>query len=187
MFSPGHFISTRVVLEYLRRCSLKGLRVLELGCGTGAIATLAASRGADVVASDINPAAVANARANAARNGVGLDVRQSDLFARLGERSFDLLVVTPPYYPRDPASDAERAWFCGSDFDYFTRLFAQLAAREDREVLMILSEDCAIEHIRVLAAEHGLRLVLAAAKRRWFEWNYIFRIERASARDQNPS
>jgi release factor glutamine methyltransferase len=46
------------------------LRMLDMGCGAGANAILAAKTGATVLAVDVNPAAVEASRANAARNGV---------------------------------------------------------------------------------------------------------------------
>ncbi len=45
-------------------------RVLDMGTGCGVNAILAASRGADVLAVDINPYAIDAARRNAERNGV---------------------------------------------------------------------------------------------------------------------
>jgi magnesium-protoporphyrin O-methyltransferase len=49
---------------------LQGLRLLDAGCGTGALAIEAAQRGADVVAVDIAPALVQLARNRAAAAGV---------------------------------------------------------------------------------------------------------------------
>src|SRR5262245_51586685 len=47
-----------------------GERVLDLGTGSGIHGLLAARAGADVVAVDLNPAAVQAAAANARRNGL---------------------------------------------------------------------------------------------------------------------
>ena len=48
-----------------------GSRVLDMGCGAGANAILAAKNSADVVAVDVNPHAVQATIDNARRNGVG--------------------------------------------------------------------------------------------------------------------
>lgn len=74
-------------------------RVLDLGTGTGAIAlALAAERpGWTLVAVDSNPGAVALARENAARHGLGrVRIRVSDWFQAV-EGPFDLIVANPPY------------------------------------------------------------------------------------------
>jgi predicted nicotinamide N-methyase len=51
---------------------LAGLRVLDLGCGVGAIGVAAATRGAHVVAADLRREAIVLAQRNAAKNGVEL-------------------------------------------------------------------------------------------------------------------
>ncbi len=70
-------------------------RVLDLGCGVGPIAILAALHGAqDVVGVDIMPEACELARQNAALNGVADRVRfvQGKLFEPLDGERFDLII-----------------------------------------------------------------------------------------------
>ena len=69
-----------------------GMRVLDLGCGTGVVGLLAAAAGARVVAVDIEPAATAAAR----HNGLE-DVRLGDLFGPVAAERFDLVAFNPPY------------------------------------------------------------------------------------------
>src|SRR5688572_30077963 len=80
VFHPGFFFSTRYVLEFLNKQNLGGQRFLEVGCGSGIISILAAQKGADVTAIDINRKAVTNTIDNAARNTVKVQVTMSDLF-----------------------------------------------------------------------------------------------------------
>ena len=82
-------------------------RILELGTGSGAIAVALASElpQAEIVATEIAPAALQIARRNASRNGVSNAIRflQGDLFTALDqelEKEFDLIVSNPPYIPR---------------------------------------------------------------------------------------
>ena len=74
-------------------------RVLDLGTGTGAIALALASEKPDwqIMASDSSPDAVSLARQNADSLNLPVDVRQSDWFAGLPDRTFDLIVSNPPY------------------------------------------------------------------------------------------
>jgi SAM-dependent methyltransferase len=73
-------------------------RVLDLGCGAGAIALLLCRNVAQVVATDINPRAVALARINVALNGASnVVVREGDLFVPVVGETFDLIAAHPPY------------------------------------------------------------------------------------------
>ncbi|SCM78483.1 Release factor glutamine methyltransferase [uncultured Pleomorphomonas sp.] len=77
-----------------------GLRLVDLGTGTGAVAVALLARlpRARGLATDLSADALAVARDNAARHGVGdrLDFAQGDFFAAAGGR-FDLVVSNPPY------------------------------------------------------------------------------------------
>jgi magnesium-protoporphyrin O-methyltransferase len=62
---------------------LRGLRLLDAGCGTGALAVEAAHRGADVLAIDLSPTLVnlAFERQPSIRNGGSIDYRTGDMLA----------------------------------------------------------------------------------------------------------
>lgn len=74
-------------------------RVLDLATGSGCVGVAIAVHRprAQVTATDISPAALAVARDNAARHGVKIEFVESDWFAALAGRRFDLIVSNPPY------------------------------------------------------------------------------------------
>ncbi len=93
----------------LQRCrGREGLRALDLGTGSGAIAISLASEGPfeSVVGVDISPSALDLARYNAAEAGVEgrVDLRPGSLYSALhpGER-FHFVVSNPPYIASDEA------------------------------------------------------------------------------------
>ncbi len=82
-FGTGSHATTRLCLELLLGLSPGG-PLLDLGCGSGVLAIAAAKRGwAPVRALDFDPLAVAATRANAAVNGVVLEIARHDLRAGL--------------------------------------------------------------------------------------------------------
>ncbi len=180
VFHPGLFFSTKLFLRFIGHFDLSGKTFLELGAGSGIISLYAASRGAAVIASDINPVAVSGIRENALMNKIAITVIESDMFEKIPKTEFDYIIIAPPYYAKDPVDYAEMAWYCGRDFEYYKKLFQQLPDfyHKSSRVLMILSEDCNIPEIKGIGAGNGFQFRLLYEKRRMGEWNYIFGIER---------
>ncbi len=104
VYVPGDQSVPGMFAEY--GALIRGRRVLDMGTGTGVLALLAARLGAaSVVATDINPQAVANARLNVERLGLGglVDVRDaSDLFAAVPGEVFDLILFNAPWIQGEP-------------------------------------------------------------------------------------
>jgi methylase of polypeptide subunit release factors len=72
--------------------------VLDLGTGSGGASLLLARHAERVVATDINPRALALAAFNVALNGAAkVELRQGDLFAPVAGQRFDLVVANPPF------------------------------------------------------------------------------------------
>jgi len=75
---------------------------LDLGTGCG-VQSVHLSRHADrVVATDLNPRAVALTRVTLGLNRVDADVRPGSLFEPVAEERFDLIVTNPPYVMSPP-------------------------------------------------------------------------------------
>ena len=78
-----------------RRCldvmDVRGLRVLDVACGTGAVAIEAARRGAHVHGVDLTPAMLAVAKQRAERAGVDVAWHQGSFDDLSAFRDFDLV------------------------------------------------------------------------------------------------
>lgn len=180
VFHPGMFFSTQVLLRFLEKQPLEGKSLLEMGAGSGLISMMATRWGANATATDISPTAIDGLLQNAKSNHLSIHIVHSDLFGRLpADQVFDYILINPPYYPKDAATEAEQAWYCGAEFGYFQKLFAQLATRRFGKCFMILSEDCQIETISKIAGEHGFALLPEEKQKRLWEWNFIYRISEA--------
>ena len=116
---PETELLVEAALERTRSMFKSGLKILDIGTGSGAIAVCLAKelREAQISAVDISNAALQVARANAERHGVADRIRfaQGDLFAPAAEEreSFDLIVTNPPYIPSADLAELApeiRAW-----------------------------------------------------------------------------
>ena len=181
VFHPGLFSSTRLLADVLNGVDLCDKTFLELVCGTGFLSITAAQRGAMVTASDLSATAVENAKQNARQNHVAIEVIQADLFDGIPPGKFDVIVINPPYYARNPANERELAWYCGENFEYFRRLFARLGGymNPNSLVLMALSLGCDVETIHSIGTSNGFRFQLAKEKRVFFDGrDFVFRIHK---------
>ena len=80
--------------------------LLEIGTGTGVIAVFCAKNGASVVATDINPDAVKNARLNGQRHKLNISVREGDVYQALNpDEKFDFIFWAHPFNAWDMKVD----------------------------------------------------------------------------------
>lgn len=123
----------------IARIGQQEIRVLDIGAGSGALAiTLAlACPAAAVTAVDISPEALGVAQANGVRLGASVEWLQSDLFAALDARQFEVIVSNPPYIPSGELEGLQRevqrepalALDGGSDgLDFYRRITQGLPA-----------------------------------------------------------
>ncbi len=176
VFHPGLFFSTGILLDYLKQFPLQGKKFMELGAGTGLIAVWAAKKGAIVMATDISSLAVGNTNINAQKNNVSVQMIHGDLFEKIDKILFDFIVINPPYYKKQPVTEAEYAWFCGENSEYFKKLFKGLPSyiHPQTKTIMVLSEACNIDEINAIAVHNKFKMQLKKEIYRLIEMNYVY-------------
>jgi SAM-dependent methyltransferase len=102
-------------------------QLLDVGCGSGTLSILLAKQAAQVIATDINPRALALSRLNATVNGItNIDFRLGSLFEPVREQSFDLIVSQPPYIPQPAGASPSLFLTGGKRGDELARHLLQL-------------------------------------------------------------
>jgi methylase of polypeptide subunit release factors len=98
---PPDYVAAYTLTSRICDCltpHVRGGRVLDVGTGSGVQALLAARHASHVVATDINPRALAFTELNAALNAfTNIEVRLGSLFEAVGGERFDLITCNPPY------------------------------------------------------------------------------------------
>jgi release factor glutamine methyltransferase len=100
---------TEHVVETALRLAPHAARILDVGCGSGALAvTLRLETKADVWATDISPAAIRVAAANARQLDAPVWFVACDLMSAFADASMDLIVSNPPYVPLTDKAGLQR-------------------------------------------------------------------------------
>ncbi|HEX6390676.1 MAG TPA: HemK2/MTQ2 family protein methyltransferase [Solirubrobacteraceae bacterium] len=154
MTLPGTFpphsdswLLARVLRETLRRRGRAA--VLDVGTGSGVLATTAALCGAQVTAVDRSLRAVCSATLTAWANRVRVQAVRGDLVSPLNGSTFDVIVSNPPYVPAADAELPTSGPRCATDAGLdgravIDRLCAAAPAflRPGGELLLVHSEVC---------------------------------------------
>ena len=143
-----------------------GQRVIEAGCGAGAALLAAAARRPDArfVGVERDPAALALARGNIARNGLEARVEAvaGDValrFSGLGLPAFDAAMANPPFFDdanalRGPAAERRGAWMADDGLAAWIG-FLSKAVREGGTITLIHRADRLADILGLLAPKAG--------------------------------
>jgi methylase of polypeptide subunit release factors len=129
VFNPVIFRTGKYFAELLRLAELPGkdpdggetATALDLCCGTGVLGLVAANRGFQVDAVDINPEAVRCSRINAMLNNreSHFTAHFGDLFEAVGGKQYDVITFHPPSFRGEPNSRFELSWRSTDVFERF--------------------------------------------------------------------
>jgi len=141
----------------------RNMEVLDMGTGSGVCAVVAARYARQVVAVDINVAAVRCARANVLLSRVEdkVEVLAGDLFAPVAGRRFDVVLFNPPFLQGVPRDDADRAWRSTDVAERFAAQLRDHLAPSGFALVLLSSFGGAAEFLRQFR-RHDFKLTVAA-------------------------
>jgi release factor glutamine methyltransferase len=154
--------------------------VLEVGTGSGYVAgRIAEETDARVIASDVNPHAVRQARSE------GVETVRADLVAPFRDGAFDAVAFNPPYLPTDPDNEwddwMERALSGGTDgravVDPFLGTVGRVLA-PDGVVYLLVSSLTGVDEVVERAGTEGFSAVAVADESFPFETLTVLQLRR---------
>ncbi len=147
---------------------VEGKTVLDLCTGTGIVAVKAALAGASkVVAVDLNPEAVKNAKFNANKLGLGqVKVLEGSLFEPVRNELFDVIAINPPYTGKKPTNKTEIC-FWDENNNTTRKFFSEYKNHLDPRgrAYLAWADFGSLELIKELARENGVSLKLVESQR----------------------
>jgi methylase of polypeptide subunit release factors len=160
VFNPKFAVSTDLLAQTARSIGVRG-RVLDFGCGSGAISIILSSHipgVREVVCYDNSPEALRVASINVARNRVYDKVIVTDKVRGL----FDYIVSNPPYLPLDPMDSLDRDWCAGSSLEVLRELFvtARKALSRGGFLVTAYSSLTGRREVKAIASSSGFREII---------------------------
>ncbi|HJJ31473.1 MAG TPA: METTL5 family protein [Methanocorpusculum sp.] len=96
-------LAARFLHDAYMHGDIEGLRVLDLGCGTGMLSAGAALLGADVTGVDCDASALSVAQKNAELFGLSISFQRAVIPSSFGE--FDTVIMNPPFGAQNEHAD----------------------------------------------------------------------------------
>ena len=165
---PHYGVFAPVRSEYLELVNQASLDfspqlALDIGTGTGVLAAILARRGVpQLIATDLNPQAIATAEDTMQRLGLAeqVQVMEADLFPD-ADQHYDLIVCNPPWLPGKASSALEYAVY-----DYKSNMLKQVLTQGAERLtgngqLWIIISDLA-EHLQLRSRQQLLDWIAAA-------------------------
>jgi release factor glutamine methyltransferase len=166
---------TLLVKRNLEEKNLKGLKFLEIGVGNAEISIIAAKKGAEVTAVDINKEAVEHAKKRFDEKRLEAEIFKSDLFEKVNG-SYDFIVFNPPYLPGPDGLEDEEMWRGGEKGSEISKRYIENLGQylnDKGNALLVLSSHT---NFQELFKNYSVREL--DRKKLWFETIFLFEFKK---------
>ena len=175
VFHPRFLSTTKILYKFIMGLDIANKSILELGAGSGIISLGCASKGATVIASDINHNAIKSIEESASINNLKVETVFSDLFENIPLIEFDFILINPPFFKGEPNSNLEYAFLAGNQYQYFEKLFIELTPYFNfkSRVIMIFQLGPDFERIINMATEQRITFITLTELDKWDQYRIV--------------
>jgi len=143
-----------------------------MGTGTGILAIFMAKKAQSILATDIEPKSVANAKYNVNYHQLGnkIEVKQGDLFEPVEDYndSFDVIIFSPRFPRKVPKKTSELfdGSFVDKDWEVIRRFFSDAPRymKQGGRIFYMIGFNRNIPHVEGIIAEYRLRIKNTSTK-----------------------
>jgi len=170
---------TFLMNKALSGMSLKGKKVLEVGCGNCYNSFYCAEQGAKVFALDIDQEALDISKNEAEKKNLKISFINSNMFSSLKEKNFDLIFFNPPYLISDEIEDIALDGL--EKGRYFIDLFLlefDKFLKPNGTALLLHTDYNDLEETKKKLEKKGFNYEPVAEERFFFERLYILKIKK---------
>ncbi|RZN63472.1 HemK2/MTQ2 family protein methyltransferase [Methanonatronarchaeum sp. AMET6-2] len=162
----------------------EGEKLLDMGTGSGVIASKALDKAGEITAVDINPHAIKSAEKNIGQNEKTRYI-VSDLFKNVPPEKYDLITFNPPYLPTEnevPEKHKyiEKSWSGGKNgretINNFITQLGEYLARDGRTLLLVSSVTDP-DKVKKKARENGFKVKVIRTTKIFFEKLIVLKLE----------
>ncbi|MEB3756264.1 MAG: methyltransferase [Desulfurococcales archaeon] len=172
VFIPKFTVSSGLLVDTARIIGVKG-RVLDYGCGSGAVSLAIASLPGvrEVVCYDVSSESLKTALINSVANRLYDKVKVTRRIRGL----FDVVLSNPPYLPLDPRDPLERNWCGGSSLEVIQDMFltAKRVLKHGGLLIVVYSSLTGVKEIGRIAFLTGFRKIITVPRTLLLDTVYI--------------
>ncbi|HDD25615.1 MAG TPA: hypothetical protein ENF75_00795 [Acidilobales archaeon] len=180
VFIPKYVVSTEMILNALKSIKISpGLKVLELGSGSGVLSIFVAKKGGCAYFLEVNKVAIVNTLINAYVNNV--EERVKLLRSKILE--FPLVIMNPPFLPCYIKEGLDINWCCGPNLNLLLNMLNEARRHLKRGGYLILTASSLTNHelVRHLLNALGIEVIYMVKKPSIFDSVYLMLCKRTSA------
>tara|TARA_Y100000034_G_C6764561_1_gene340773 strand:- start:164 stop:718 length:555 start_codon:yes stop_codon:yes gene_type:complete len=174
--SEDSYLLQKVLQSFLKN-KKKTINILDMGSGSGIQAQTAIKLGFNnLLAVDINPNAVENLL------GKQINATQSNLFSKIKQHKFNLIIFNPPYLPDDPREpkDSKLATTAGKEgYEIINKFLKQAIThlKKEASILLLFSSLSKPRTILAYAKKLGYNYKLLDKQKIPFEELFVYKFQ----------
>lgn len=171
--SEDSYFMQESLKQFLQKIKDKSIMILDMGTGSGIQAKTCKELGfKNIIGADINKEAIKNIKIQ------GLKAIHSDLFSKIKNKKFNLIIFNPPYLPEDKFDKESDTTAGKQGYELIIEFIKQAKSylKKEGSILLLVSSLSHPSIIKKQSKYLGYKLKLLNKKKLFFEQLFLYEI-----------